>query len=225
MYCAVIGDLVDSRKIEDRYQVQEKLKVILSGINETYSEDIAANFIITLGDEFQGLFKSVISLMSILEQIRLKMHPVKVRFGIGFGDITTAIDPRGAIGADGPAFYAARSGVNAIKDVGGRYESPVTDLMIKTYNKELAVGGSFPLMDQLLSAASLIENKWTSKQREIIEKLTLDKLSQREIGEALEVSQANVHGRIISSGFYTYRYCMEGVNGFVTNYWEENHGE
>lgn len=225
MYCAVIGDLVESRHLDNRYEVQEQLKQLLKDLNRTYDQDLAAGFVITLGDEFQGLFHQVDHVMDILETIRLKMYPVKVRFGLGLGVMATAIDPAGAIGADGPAFYAARAGINRIKEAGGRYESPVTDMVIRHYNTKLKISEALPLVDHLLSATSLIESKWTTKQREIIEKLSLNQLSQREIGEALQVSQANVHGRIASAGYYTYRYCMDGVSSYLNKYWEDLDGK
>ncbi|WP_051926192.1 SatD family protein [Carnobacterium jeotgali] len=57
-YAAIIGDIKDSRKIADRKEVQEQFHSILQIINEKYAEDIASNFIITLGDSFQGLLKN-----------------------------------------------------------------------------------------------------------------------------------------------------------------------
>lgn len=225
LYGAVIGDIVDSRQLEDRYLVQEQLKQVIEDINTKYREDLAAGFVLTLGDEFQGLFNQGEHLLEVLDYIRLKMYPVKVRFGVGFGDMTTAIDPARAIGADGPAFYAARAAINAIKDLGGRYESPISDVVIRTYNRQIKESQPLALVDELLSAASLIEHKWTSKQREIIELLSLQALSQREIGQVLEVSQANVHGRIASSGYYTYRHCMEGLKAYIKAYWEVEDGQ
>lgn len=44
-----------------------------------------------------------------IDSLRKHMYPVSIRFGIGFGDISTDIDMDAAIGADGPAFYAARN--------------------------------------------------------------------------------------------------------------------
>ena len=41
-YIVIIGDIINSRKIEKRGEVQEKLKQILRDINEKYKEDIAS---------------------------------------------------------------------------------------------------------------------------------------------------------------------------------------
>ena len=47
-YYAIIGDIKESKKIENRYEVQEKLKDILDNVNRFYTDEIAAKFLITL---------------------------------------------------------------------------------------------------------------------------------------------------------------------------------
>ena len=54
-HIAIIGDIKDLKKINNRNEVQKKLIKVLDQINEKYNEDISSNFIVTLGDEFQGL--------------------------------------------------------------------------------------------------------------------------------------------------------------------------
>jgi len=63
MYFAIIGDIVESKKILNRNEAQEKLNHILKDINIEYERNIAAKFIITLGDEFQGLLSNPIHLL------------------------------------------------------------------------------------------------------------------------------------------------------------------
>ncbi|MGB4438298.1 MAG: SatD family protein, partial [Sedimentibacter sp.] len=58
-YIAIIGDIVNSKKIDNRNDVQIKLKSLLKRIDEKYTDDIASDFMITLGDEFQGLLKDL----------------------------------------------------------------------------------------------------------------------------------------------------------------------
>ena len=114
-YIAVIGDLVASKKISDRRAVQEKLGAVLSGINASYSKDLASRFMLTLGDEFQGLLLAGAHTVAIVEKIEREMHPTMVRFGIGVGRITTAIDRHLPLGADGPAYYYARQMIDELK--------------------------------------------------------------------------------------------------------------
>ena len=55
MYFAIIGDIIASKTISNRSEVQNHLKRILDQVNEEYKSNIASRFSITLGDEFQGL--------------------------------------------------------------------------------------------------------------------------------------------------------------------------
>ena len=58
-YYAIIGDIKRFKKIENRCEIQEKLKKILDNVNSIYNNDISAKFLITLGDEFQGLLEMI----------------------------------------------------------------------------------------------------------------------------------------------------------------------
>ena len=91
IYVAIIGDIIDSKKIKNRNEVQQKLKHVLSKINQSYDDIIAANFIISLGDEFQGLLCQQEKVFEIINDIEMNMFPIKIRFGIGVGKIDTDI--------------------------------------------------------------------------------------------------------------------------------------
>ena len=54
-YFAVIGDIIDSKKINNRYQDQKTLETCLNDLNNEYQAVLVSKFSITLGDEFQGL--------------------------------------------------------------------------------------------------------------------------------------------------------------------------
>lgn len=77
---------------------------------------MAAKFLITLGDEFQGLLVKPNHLLEIIDDIQREIYPVRLRFGVGIGKITTQISPEAAIGSDGPAFYAARNIIESIHE-------------------------------------------------------------------------------------------------------------
>ena len=63
----------------------------MSKINQSYDDIIAANFIISLGDEFQGLLCQQEKVFEIINDIEMNMFPIKIRFGIGVGKIDTDI--------------------------------------------------------------------------------------------------------------------------------------
>ena len=79
-YIAIIGDIKNSRKIDNRKEVQTKLNGVLDEINQTYCEEIAAGFLITLGDEFQGVLLNGKSVMKMIQKIEKSMYPIELRY-------------------------------------------------------------------------------------------------------------------------------------------------
>lgn len=57
-YIAIIGDMIDSKDIPNRFEGQQQLKACLDKLNKKYQAVLASKFSITLGDEFQGLLKT-----------------------------------------------------------------------------------------------------------------------------------------------------------------------
>ena len=109
MYCAIIGDIIQSKELADRAGVQAKLQETLTQINRRYEKVLASDCTITLGDEFQALLYTPVPAFELIEEVQRRMHPVRLRFGVGVGEITTPISRRLAIGADGPAYHYARA--------------------------------------------------------------------------------------------------------------------
>ena len=59
-YAVIIGDIVNSRAMDNRGEVQKRFRTVLSDINTKYKAYISAEFKITLGDEFQGLLSCLL---------------------------------------------------------------------------------------------------------------------------------------------------------------------
>jgi len=107
IYLAVIGDIVRSRTITDRGPFQKRLARAITSINKAFAQAIASRFVLTVGDEFQGLLASEDQIVAILASLRSAIHPVELRFGIGVGRISTPLRPE-ALGMDGMCFHNAR---------------------------------------------------------------------------------------------------------------------
>ncbi|WP_313134298.1 SatD family protein [Anaerocolumna sp.] len=223
MYFAIIGDIINSRNINTdstlqiRNEVQINLSKILEEINIKYADVIAANFLITLGDEFQGLLNHPKYVFEIIETIKLNIYPIKLRFGIGIGSIYTKINRDMAIGADGPAYYNARKMVEQIKVLEKGKMNGSVNIMIK---EEVELHPhEINLMNSNLQLCSSIENNWTWKQREIIKEIMLEKKSQVEAAETLGISQSSVQRRLKAAGFYDYIQGVETISTIVSQIW------
>lgn len=215
MFFAIIGDIKNSKKIQNRFQIQEQLEEILKNINDEYDNYIAANFIITLGDEFQGLLNSTKPLIEIIEKIKLKMYPTKIRFGIGFGEITTKINKNMAISADGPAYYCARKMINEIKKSEKSRMSDQIAIKVCSYEKETIV----QLINNTFCLWSFIQNKWTPKQVRLILENMMNDNNQREVAEKLGIVQSTVQRGLKSSGYYSYLHTKRTLEEIFLKEW------
>lgn len=112
---AMIGDIVMSKNIENRNIFQNNLNAIFKKINKDSKENIYSPYTLTLGDEFQTVYKTADSVFKDTWKIIETIYPQKVRFAIGIEKLTTKINPNQAIGMDGPAFYLARDGIDELK--------------------------------------------------------------------------------------------------------------
>jgi hypothetical protein len=115
-YVCVIADIVRSREIEKREELQGALQDTLNEVNRGSKRALASPYTITLGDEFQAVYKSCETVFADVFKILWALHPIKVRFAISRGEVATAINAKKALGMDGPAFHAARAEIEAMKE-------------------------------------------------------------------------------------------------------------
>ena len=225
MYCAVIGDIVKSKNIGNRNSVQKELQELLSGISKNHASCIASKFTITLGDEFQALLKTPVDMLNIIEEIKSGMNGMKIRFGIGFGEITTGINPELSIGADGPAYYSARRALNEIKEYERKYSKPMSEIRICYENQDSDKmqnddKNEMALINSALSACAFIKSKWTDKQKNVIDMIKLGK-SQRAVASELDINQSGVQRMVAASGYYTYSGAMCSIQNSINCLWEK----
>lgn len=200
-YIAIIGDIVDSKKIQDRGKVQVRLQDTLSAVNMLYNNSIASNFIITLGDEFQGLLKNGEDTMKILEQIEYEMYPVKIRFGIGIGEITTEINPKMSLGADGPAYYNARQMIEELKLI--KNKTSEYDIKLKS-EKDCDI-----LINVIFSLLYALKKHWTDRQREVVHASYYYTVRQSRIAEMFNMTQPTIQLILKRANYIKYRNAME----------------
>ena len=155
LYVVVMGDVSGSKKLSShsRYQTQLFMKSAIVQINEEFAEDIDAPFMISKGDEFQGLVHSLDAGFRIVLALEKLTFPVKLRFGVGIGNIYR-MGGSLPIEMDGPAFHRGNTALNLAKKKKLAYylnsENPA-DMLINT---------SF----QLISA---IKKRWSERHHRL----------------------------------------------------------
>ena len=208
-FVAVIGDMKDSRHLENRKEVQVRLQGILDRLNERHKDEIVSRFLITLGDEFQGLLSSGKYILDMVNEIRMEMYPVRLRFGIGFGQITTDIRTEMALGADGPGYYRAREAVELLKEREKKKRSVLAELCLKMdethRDKEILLNTVFDLM-------YVVESGWTDRQREVIWDMLLHGDGQQNTASRLDITQSTVQKTLAAGSYYTYESALKNAS-------------
>lgn len=103
---AVIGDVVGSRSAADRGGLHRAITSVLADAAEAAVDPPA----LTVGDEFQGVYRTVGEAIDAALSIRLALAPgVDIRFGIGWGTVTVLDEATGI--QDGPGWWAAREAI------------------------------------------------------------------------------------------------------------------
>jgi DNA-binding CsgD family transcriptional regulator len=183
-YLAVIGDVVKSREIPDRSRFQQQLRSSIRRVNEEFSSSIASNFVLTIGDEFQGLLKSVDRIPQLLAVIRSGIHPIVQRVGIGIGSLDTVLEPD-AIGMDGPCFHRARDAIELAKTCG-------TSIEVETgYSND-----AFRIYSLLYSS---LRKQWTVRQQQVFD-LSMIGLAGKAIAQQLEITPSAVSQHLSAVG-------------------------
>lgn len=219
VYIAIIGDIQDSKIIEDRKNVQIKLEEVLEEINVQYSNDIASKFMITLGDEFQGLLLRGTNVMSIISKIERGMYPVRLRFGVGIGEITTNINPNMSIGADGPGYYRAREAIGNLKEKEKKRKTYAGDILFKSDDKNQTI---MDMLNTIIELMFAIKSFWSDRQREIICNMLEYHDNQIDAAKRLKIKQPTVQKALVAGKYYAYKGAMDTVTNVLREIGEKN---
>lgn len=191
-YIAVIADMVRSRDLSrvQRRRLQEQFNALIANLNRDYRAAIASRFVITLGDEFQGLLNSAAAIPDLLWQLEQDFAERKLRVGIGLGGLDTPLQ-KVAINIDGPALHLARS---AIEDA----------------RKSHSLGGvfrGFGELDNILNGIARVlwfqRSRWTPSQRKIAS-LLRQGMAQVEIAKKLRITRQVVSKQVLAAGCVQY---------------------
>lgn len=116
LYGVVTMDLVGSRSLENRPQIQEQLGKLIEQINQNHNEFLVAPINFTVGDEWQLVTNHPDKAYDFIHLFQQELWQIGVKFyaGVGIGRISTNLnsDTRRM---DGPCFIAAREAIDISK--------------------------------------------------------------------------------------------------------------
>ena len=201
MYLALIADVIDSKMVQERFNLQKQLEKTLRKMNELFGDYLASCFTLTLGDEFQALLKVDAPVFQIIDSLRSELIPTQLRFGIGLGEIVTAIDPLQSIGADGPAYWNARAAINLVHQ---KNDYGNTQIYFSSGNDSKDL-----LVNALIASGEAIRSGWRGSQEEILLDLLKrfvysENFSQQDLAQSLDINPSALSKRLKSSSIRVY---------------------
>ena len=201
MYLALIADVIDSKMVQERFNLQKQLEKTLQKMNERFGDYLSSCFTLTLGDEFQALLKVDAPVFQIIDTLRSELSPTQLRFGIGLGEIVTAIDPLQSIGADGPAYWNARAAINLVHQKND-YGNTQIYFSSGKENQDFFVNA-------LIASGEAIRSGWRGSQEEILLDLLQrsvysETFSQQELAQSLAIQPSALSKRLKSSSIRVY---------------------
>ena len=196
MYLALIADVIDSKMVQARFNLQKQLEETLQKMNGLFADYLASCFTLTLGDEFQALLKMNAPVFQIIDTLRSELSPTQLRFGIGLGEIVTAIDPLQSIGADGPAYWNARAAINLVHQ---KNDYGNTQIYFSSGNDSQDL-----LVNALIASGEAIRSSWRDSQEEILLDLLKrsvysETFSQQDLAQSLAINPSALSKRLKSS--------------------------
>ena len=201
MYLALIADVIDSKMVQERFDLQKQVEKTLQKMNELFGDYLASRFTLTLGDEFQALLKVDAPIFQIIDTLRSELTPTQLRFGIGLGEIVTAIDPLQSVGADGPAYWNARAAINFVHQKND-YGNTQIYFSSGKENKDFFVNA-------LIASGEAIRSGWRDSQEEILLNLLKrsvysESFSQQDLAQSLAINPSALSKRLKSSSVRVY---------------------
>ena len=201
MYLALIADVIDSKMVQARFNLQKQLEETLQKMNGLFADYLASCFTLTLGDEFQALLKMNAPVFQIIDTLRSELSPTQLRFGIGLGEIVTAIDPLQSIGADGPAYWNARAAINLVHQKND-YGNTQIYFSSGKENQDFFV-------NSLIASGEAIRSGWRDSQEEILLNLLKrsvysETFSQQDLAQSLGLNPSALSKRLKSSSIRVY---------------------
>lgn len=205
LYVALIGDIRGSRELEDRDEVQMEFKQVVSSLNhQTPADSIASRFTVTTGDEFQVLLTDAFDAVEAAVLASDRFHPARLRFGIGRGELDTAVNPNQAIGMDGPCFHRAREAVTSARE-----DEAWLRVSGWSSDRDRHINSMFDLVQ-------CVRENWTDRQAQFAKALS-EEGTQKEVADRYGVSQSTVSESLSAGHVHEVRSAENSLAEVVRN--------
>ncbi len=206
MLYVMLGDVVASRKIENKEAFQRKLEKVCLKVNKNFAEDIYADFKILKGiDEIEGVLLNIASIYKIMDTMLDQFYPHSMRFTLVLDYIDTAVESREVSKMDGPAFHRASDLMKDMKGSRLMFRMSIGDEIM-----DKAVAGEINLL-------FLLKKGWSPGQRRILRECRKTG-TQNRVAKALGITQQAVSKALNRSMWKEISSIEDDLNYVLRNY-------
>jgi hypothetical protein len=202
MPACLTADIIASRDHPRRAELQERVEAALRDANQRFGGELLVPLTITLGDEWQGLTRSVAGAARLDFSLRQALHPLAIASGIGAGAVATPLRRRSSQ-MDGPCFHRSRSAIDAAKQERG------AATVFRTDNAPRDTAANALCL--LLHAVS---GQWTERQFASLVAF-LEHGTEAAAAKALGVAQPTLHQSLARARAKTYLAAREALFQFI----------
>jgi len=176
----VLGDVVDSRAVEDRAALRRRLEDACERVSDAHADAVVAPFTPLKGvDELAGVLSTPAPVYDVVDRFRAALHPHELRVGVAAGEIDVGTGSNDPAAMDGPAFHRADELLVDIEGTAFRFAMDLGDEHLDT------------VVADEVNLLLFRKREWTDHQREVVRRYR-EAGSQAGVAAAMDVSQPAV---------------------------------
>lgn len=202
-YITIVGEVIE------KTEHTKKLNEVLGEMNKRYEATMTAKFMATINNEFQGIVCKGEALLPILFELKHLMHPLKLRLGVGIGEIEENSLSEMAITIKGAGYEKAREALEYLRILEKRKQTGHADVRVEVTEDP---GEKLHLVNTILALLTTIEDSWSDRQREIIYHMMKYREKQTGVAKRLGITQSTVQKSLTAGKYYVYEEAFQTLN-------------
>lgn len=218
VFATLIGDLIGSKRADDRPALQRALVRALHTVNSRLEPPQPLQP--TVGDEFQGGFSDVATAAkaSLLLRLELLAHgETDSRYGLGYGAVTVFAETPSPRSQDGPGWWSARAAIERSKELAesSRTRTPFARTCFERWeDEEPGVRRSeAAALNAFLICRDATVGQMAPRGRRLLLGLMLDQ-PQSWLAEQEGITQSAVSQNLASSGSFAIEAAQRSLEGW-----------
>jgi hypothetical protein len=198
----LIGDVVSSRTHVDREALQRTVAETLHWANAHLGPEQRLE--LTVGDEFQGGFKTIAHAARASLIIRLRLATQSggpdSRYGLGYGEVEIFDDQRSPVSQDGPGWWTAREAIDKVK---GLARAPRTSFVRTAFwaESDTRLSVDAGAIDAFLLCRDALVDRMDDRARRLLLGVFLRR-SQADLAEEEGITQGAVSQNLRRNGAF-----------------------